>query len=50
MFQAKDVDDLVAWRSLVSMQLDGLLKDNAILRLCFAPYFDHAVYPWDEGC
>lgn len=29
---AKDVDDLVAWRSSVSMQLDGLLKDNAMLR------------------
>ncbi|KNA13326.1 hypothetical protein SOVF_116020 [Spinacia oleracea] len=29
---AKDVDDLVAWRSLVSMQLDCLLKDNAMLR------------------
>ncbi|XP_021775288.1 uncharacterized protein slp1-like [Chenopodium quinoa] len=29
---AKDVDDLVAWRSSVSMQLDSLLKDNAMLR------------------
>ncbi|XP_057533741.1 SUN domain-containing protein 4-like isoform X2 [Amaranthus tricolor] len=29
---AKDVDDLVAWRSLVSVQLDAVLKDNAILR------------------
>ncbi|KAL2893919.1 SUN domain-containing protein 4 [Bienertia sinuspersici] len=34
---AKNVDDLVAWRSSVSMQLDSLLKDNAMLRFCFLP-------------
>ncbi|KAF8025239.1 hypothetical protein BT93_F2167 [Corymbia citriodora subsp. variegata] len=28
----KDVDDLVAWKTIVSMQLDNLLKDNAVLR------------------
>ncbi|KAK9270627.1 hypothetical protein L1049_026209 [Liquidambar formosana] len=29
---AKDVGDLVSWKSLVSVQLDNLLRDNAILR------------------
>ncbi|KAF3946306.1 hypothetical protein CMV_027415 [Castanea mollissima] len=28
----KDVDDLVSWRSLVSLQLDTLLRDNVVLR------------------
>ncbi|CAK7344485.1 unnamed protein product [Dovyalis caffra] len=29
---AKDVNDLISWKSLVSTQLDGLLTDNLILR------------------
>ncbi|CBI17031.3 unnamed protein product, partial [Vitis vinifera] len=28
----KDVSDLISWKSLVSLQLDNLLKDNALLR------------------
>uniref|UniRef100_A0A2N9FXW5 SUN domain-containing protein n=1 Tax=Fagus sylvatica TaxID=28930 RepID=A0A2N9FXW5_FAGSY len=28
----KDVGDLIYWRSLVSLQLDDLLRDNAVLR------------------
>lgn len=28
----KDVGDLVAWKTIVAMQLDNLLKDNALLR------------------
>ncbi|KAK4570680.1 hypothetical protein RGQ29_029502 [Quercus rubra] len=28
----KDVDDLISWRSLVSLQLDTLLRDNIVLR------------------
>jgi hypothetical protein len=31
--QAKDVSDLISWKSLASTQLDGLLRDNLILRL-----------------
>jgi hypothetical protein len=31
--QAKDVNDLISWKSLASTQLDGLLRDNLILRL-----------------
>lgn len=30
---AKDVGDLNSWKSLVSMQLETLLKDNSVLRL-----------------
>nr|DAD38945.1 TPA_asm: hypothetical protein HUJ06_013267 [Nelumbo nucifera] len=30
---ANDVGDLLTWKSLVSLQLDNLLRDNAILRL-----------------
>lgn len=30
--QAKDVGDLNSWKSLVSMQLETLLKDNSVLR------------------
>ncbi|KAG6719485.1 hypothetical protein I3842_03G008100 [Carya illinoinensis] len=29
---AKDVGDFISWRSLVSLQLDTLLRDNAVLR------------------
>lgn len=29
---AKDVDDLVSWKSLVSIKLDNLIQDNAVLR------------------
>ncbi|KAL3565439.1 hypothetical protein D5086_033485 [Populus alba] len=29
---AKDVNDLISWKSLASTQLDGLLRDNLILR------------------
>lgn len=29
---AKDVDDLTSWKSLVSLQMDNLIRDNAILR------------------
>ncbi|KAJ4952767.1 hypothetical protein NE237_029599 [Protea cynaroides] len=29
---AKDVGDLISWKSLVSLQLDSLVRDNAILR------------------
>ncbi|KAJ7949648.1 Galactose-binding domain-like protein [Quillaja saponaria] len=29
---AKDADDLISWKSLVSMQLDNLVSDNDILR------------------
>ncbi|GAB4861181.1 hypothetical protein Ancab_036338 [Ancistrocladus abbreviatus] len=29
---AKDVDELTTWKSLVSVQLDGLYRDNALLR------------------
>ncbi|GAV79976.1 Sad1_UNC domain-containing protein [Cephalotus follicularis] len=29
---AKDVDDLISWKSLVSMQLETLLRDNSDLR------------------
>ena len=30
--QIKDVSDLISWKSLVSMQLDNLVRDNALLR------------------
>ncbi|KAL7227927.1 hypothetical protein ACSBR1_022744 [Camellia fascicularis] len=30
---SKQVGDLISWKSLVSMQLDNILRDNAILRL-----------------
>lgn len=29
---SKDVSDLISWRSFISLQLDNLLRDNAILR------------------
>ncbi|CAI9117170.1 OLC1v1018516C1 [Oldenlandia corymbosa var. corymbosa] len=29
----KEVDDLMSWKSLVSMQLDNIVRDNAVLRL-----------------
>ena len=32
-FQGKDVNDLISWRSFISLQLENLLRDNAILRL-----------------
>lgn len=31
--QARDVGDLISWKSLVSTQLDDLLRDNFVLRL-----------------
>ena len=30
--QIKDANDLISWKSLVSMQLDNLVRDNALLR------------------
>ncbi|XP_042492812.1 SUN domain-containing protein 4-like isoform X2 [Macadamia integrifolia] len=30
--EAKDVGDLISWKSLVSLQLDSLVRDNTILR------------------
>lgn len=32
-FQAEDIGELISWKHLVSQQLDGLVTDNAILRL-----------------
>lgn len=37
--QAKDVGDLNSWKSIVSMQLETLLKDNSVLR--FLSYFNN---------
>ena len=33
LLQNREVGDLTSWKSLVSMQLDNILRDNAILRL-----------------
>lgn len=37
--QVKDVGDLNSWKSIVSMQLETLLKDNSVLR--FLSYFNN---------
>ena len=46
----KDVSDLISWKSLVSMQLDNLVRDNALLRsVSFTIYilsFTLLVYIW----
>lgn len=37
--QAKDASDLISWKSQISVQLDHLLQDNAILRWEFIHVF-----------
>ncbi|GMH31405.1 hypothetical protein Nepgr_033248 [Nepenthes gracilis] len=45
----KDVSELTLWKSLVSMQLDGLLKDNAILRSEVAEVRENQMYMESKG-
>ena len=43
LLQTKDVSDLISWKSLVSLQLDNLLKDNALLRSVSFPHHIHLI-------
>lgn len=46
---AKDVGELMAWRSLVSVQLDGLMRDNAILRSDVKKVLENQLYMESKG-
>ncbi|KAH9626466.1 hypothetical protein KSS87_006426 [Heliosperma pusillum] len=46
---AKDVDDLMAWKSLVTEQLDGLIKDNVILRSDVSKVRENQIYMESKG-
>ncbi|KAK0571304.1 hypothetical protein LWI29_013896 [Acer saccharum] len=45
----KDVGDLRSWKSLVSMQLDTLLRDNAVLRLKVDKVRENQTYLENKG-
>lgn len=45
----KHVDDLVAWKSLVSVQLDIMMKDNALLRSEIAKVRENQARMEDKG-
>ncbi|KAL5776099.1 hypothetical protein ACOSP7_009025 [Xanthoceras sorbifolium] len=45
----KDVGDLKSWKSLVSMQLDTLLRDNAVLRLKVDKVRENQVFMEKKG-
>ncbi|KAK3229682.1 hypothetical protein Dsin_001563 [Dipteronia sinensis] len=47
--QEKDVGDLRSWKSLVSMQLDTLLRDNAVLRLKVDKVRENQTYMENKG-
>ncbi|KAF8412005.1 hypothetical protein HHK36_004564 [Tetracentron sinense] len=46
---AKDIGDLISWKSLVSFQLDNLLRDNAILRLEVEQVRENQVHMENKG-
>uniref|UniRef100_A0A5B6YMN7 SUN domain-containing protein n=1 Tax=Davidia involucrata TaxID=16924 RepID=A0A5B6YMN7_DAVIN len=45
----KEVGDLVAWKSLVSMQLDSILRDNTVLRLEVAKVRENQMHMENKG-
>ncbi|KAL7200036.1 hypothetical protein ACSBR2_022194 [Camellia fascicularis] len=46
---SKQVGDLISWKSLVSMQLDNILRDNAILRLEVEKVRVNQIYMENKG-
>ncbi|XP_043697874.1 SUN domain-containing protein 4-like [Telopea speciosissima] len=46
---AKDVGDLISWKYLVSVQLDSLVRDNAILRSEVQEVRDNQVHMENKG-
>ncbi|GAB2271115.1 hypothetical protein Dimus_005963 [Dionaea muscipula] len=46
---AKDISELASWRSLVSIQMDGLLKDNAIVRSELTKIRENQMYMESKG-
>uniref|UniRef100_A0A5B6YN45 SUN domain-containing protein n=1 Tax=Davidia involucrata TaxID=16924 RepID=A0A5B6YN45_DAVIN len=45
----KEVGDLIAWKSLVSMQLDSILRDNSVLRLEVAKVRENQIHMENKG-
>ncbi|KAA8521118.1 hypothetical protein F0562_011729 [Nyssa sinensis] len=45
----KEVGDLIAWKSLVSVQLDSILSDNSVLRLDVAKVRENQIHMDNKG-
>lgn len=45
----KEIDDLVSWKSVVALQLDNILADNAILRSEVVKVREHQIYMENKG-